>query len=269
MKRCFIFCLYITIVLTSCKQKVYFENSNPSDGCSIPFENPASNFYKAKVAEAEREYIISIPQNYKSNIPHRIIFIWHSLNQKIQNIYPTQLENLADDKTIFVYPQGLNYMGLGLGWYVSKESIDIKFFDYLYDKLTSEFCIDKSRVFSSGHSFGAIMTNSLSCFRSNKIRAHSSFSGANFFNDTECKSPANRLMGHGKLDKHLIVNYNVGLKAFNFWKLKNNCGTETIIKGYCTIYSNCSKDLTWCAYPGTHRKWENADSLTWDYFKKF
>ena len=64
-------------------------------------------------------------------------------------------------------PQGLP-LDTGLaGWDSTR---DLVFFDALYEVLTTNLCVDQSRVFSLGFSNGGGMTYGLSCGRADVVR---------------------------------------------------------------------------------------------------
>jgi len=263
----------ITIVLVlafiGCKKTANNISLSGSEGCAIEKKVATGKItIIKKIADADRKYILSIPEDYDPKTPYKLIFIWHALNQKIENLYPSKLEKISAGGAIFVYPQGLEYLSAGLGWYTNNGSIDLKFYDDLYRNITANYCIDKSQVFSYGHSFGALMSNSLACFRGDQLKAVSSVSGINYFENSSCDFNTNMIISHGKSDDHPVVNYTNGLKSLEFWKRNQQCSDDfTINEIGCQVFRRCIKNLTWCPYDGGHRKWKKADAVTWDYFR--
>ena len=75
---------------------------------------------------------------------------------------------------IFVAPHGYTD---GMPWRVS-DNKDHLFFDELLNFLKNYLCIDQSRVFVAGFSFGSMFTNSLAQVFQDKIRAVAVFSTA-------------------------------------------------------------------------------------------
>lgn len=132
----------------------------PSAGCG---KSPAlsSGTHSMTSATLDREYILSIPENYDPDAPHRLVFGMHWLGGSAEAVQGWSkwfgLKALdTTGSTIFVAPQGYTN---GSPW--RGDDRDHIFFDELYAALASDLCIDTSRVFSVGFSFGAMFTNSL------------------------------------------------------------------------------------------------------------
>jgi poly(3-hydroxybutyrate) depolymerase len=80
--------------------------------------------------------------------------------------------NLSNNSTIFVAPDGLN-----AGW-ANAGGQDVTFTDDLLKQVEADLCIDTSRVFANGFSFGAAMTYVLACVRPTVFRAVAVYSGS-------------------------------------------------------------------------------------------
>ena len=80
------------------------------------------------------------------------------------------LGDLTDGKTIFVVPQGLVSASGGAGW-ENPNNRDVNFTDDMLAAISSDLCIDTSRVFTTGFSYGAGMSIALACVRPEKFRA--------------------------------------------------------------------------------------------------
>src|SRR5690606_29308442 len=127
----------------------------PSAGCN---QTPAlsSGTHYMNSAGLDREYILSIPENYEAGTPHRLVFGMHWMNGSAEAVEGWSkwfgLKALdTENSTIFVAPQGYTN---GSPWR-GNDDRDHTFFDELYEALASDLCIDQSRVFSVGFSFGA------------------------------------------------------------------------------------------------------------------
>jgi len=79
------------------------------------------------------------------------------------------VERFGQRSAIFVYPNGSVLPDGGTGWNPSLEGGDIQFFDALYREITLRYCVDQSRVFSYGFSYGAYMSNLLGCHRGGAV----------------------------------------------------------------------------------------------------
>jgi pimeloyl-ACP methyl ester carboxylesterase len=79
----------------------------------------------------------------------------------------------ANDPAIFVAPAGSG----NTPWDFTRDSV---LFDDLLALVDANLCIDDSRVFSTGFSFGAMMTYALSITRQTKLRAVVAMAAANY-----------------------------------------------------------------------------------------
>ena len=141
-----------------------------------------------------REYIIDIPADYDPTKPYRLVFSWHqAYGSDVGNAngqYPANngpnfdaahyaffgLKRAAadaGDTAIFVAPEGIG----NLPWDYKR---DVVLFDDLLALVDANLCIDDSRVFSTGFSFGAMMSYALSITRQSKLRAVVAMAAANY-----------------------------------------------------------------------------------------
>jgi len=141
-----------------------------------------------------RDYIVDIPADYDPTHPYRLIFSWHqaygSANGNAVGQYPAfngpnfDAENYAyfglhreataaGDPAIFVAPQGIG----DFPWSYDR---DVVLFDDVLALVTTNLCIDESRVFTTGFSFGAMMSHALSLGRASKLRGAVTMAAANY-----------------------------------------------------------------------------------------
>lgn len=152
------------------------------------------------------EYIIDIPADYDPTKPYRLIFSWHqaygSANGNAVGQYPANngpnfdAENYAyfglhraaadaGDSAIFIAPQGIG----NLPWDYDR---DVVLFDEVLALVTENLCIDESRVFTTGFSFGAMMSHALSLGRADKLRGAVTMAPANY-NFTQPEDSADKI----------------------------------------------------------------------------
>ena len=72
------------------------------------------------------------------------------------------LKGASNNQAILVSPEGLDFSGNGLGW-GNTNGQDIAFLRAMLDRFKGEMCIDESRIFSTGFSFGGMMSNAVAC----------------------------------------------------------------------------------------------------------
>lgn len=166
------------IVLDSIK-----EGATGSSGCGKDLSSLKSGTYQITSAGLSREYIIDIPTSYDKNHPYRLIFGMHCYGSNMQGVKNDkyyQLKRLADStKTycIFVAPNGVISNGTAL-W--NQEVKDHQFFDDMTKLFKENLCVDTTRIFCCGFSYGAMFTNSLSLNHQDVLRAVACYAPANW-----------------------------------------------------------------------------------------
>lgn len=125
----------------------------------------------------ERTYIIDIPADYDMNTPHRLFYTSHwigSTSEAVRDQDYYFLKPLAQADgvpAIFVAPQSD-----GATW----QQKDHALFDDILAFVKENLCIDTSRVFATGFSFGGMITYSLSTNHQSDIRAAVGIAPANY-----------------------------------------------------------------------------------------
>lgn len=163
----------------------------PSAGCGKPLDVLKSGKRTIAIGGAQREFIIDIPADYKPNNPYRLFFCFHWFGGSDDSIASGQVEfgrgsgpdyayyglkrhaTLANAPAIFIAPQGNNN-----GW--GGEAADHAFFDGMLASAKNNLCIDTTRVFSTGFSFGSMFTYSLSTNHQKQLRAGVGIAPANW-----------------------------------------------------------------------------------------
>ena len=163
-------------------------------GMSVANGLPTSTRLKITSGGSSREYIIDIPADYDPTHPYRLIFSWHqaygsdtgnAIGQYPANNGPNfdaknyayfglhREATAAKQPAIFVAPGGIG----NLPWDFKRDSA---LFDDLLALIDANLCIDDSRVFTTGFSFGAMMSYSLSITRQAKLRSAVTMAAANY-----------------------------------------------------------------------------------------
>ena len=128
-----------------------------------------------------RRYRITVPPNHSPGTTTAIplVFDFHGLIEGWAGTHPlaTQFSAKANANGFaVVYPVGSNN---GVNWDVSLKETnpDLKFIDTLLTELGDTMCIDRSRVYITGLSYGAFMTSMLMCMRANTFAAAAPVAG--------------------------------------------------------------------------------------------
>lgn len=160
--------------------------TTPSEGCGrLPGQRGGPMRHRLQVAASEdpaetnqltREYYLYVPESYRPERPYSLVFSFHSCGGNGENRFPIEALQLSGDSTIVVSPTGLSPSPgcHGNGWAAPS---DLPLFDALYEAITTNYCVDLNRVFSTGHSYGGEMTNLLNCRRGELLAATASRSG--------------------------------------------------------------------------------------------
>jgi len=147
-----------------------------SDGCGKA-TTVTTGKHTITSTNQQRTYIIDIPTNYDMNKPYRLFYTSHWIGStseavRDQNYYFLKpLANAANEPAIFVAPQAD-----GATWLEKDHAL----FDDLLAYVKTNLCIDTTRVFATGFSFGGMITYSLSVNHQADIRAAVGIAPANY-----------------------------------------------------------------------------------------
>ena len=160
----------------------------------------------------------------------------------------------------------------------------MQLFDTLVDYLTSTYCIDRNRIFSTGLSAGAYFSNHLGCLRGNVLRAIAPVAGG-LVETSNCVGNVGAFIAHASNDE--LVDFTTGgIATRDFWIAKNGCSTTlapvTVSPEECVEYQGCQPDLpvVWCVHTEGHN-WPSlancldggvcfdAGPAVWTFFARF
>lgn len=222
-----------------------------------------------------RSYQLSIPASYDATQPARLVFGMHGLggNGALLRMYTdVEGESLAapgGSASVFVYPDALVLETFGAtGW----EIADAALFDAIVAELSAELCIDSSRIFSYGHSFGGYFSNALGCLRGNTLRAIGPVAGGLLGGLNSCESAMPAWLSHADDDGTVPVAQ--GIAARDKWLAENQCSatTEPAEPSPCVTYSDCQSGarVVWCeTATGGHGWPAYANPAIWEFFASF
>lgn len=224
-----------------------------------------------------REYILRVPDDYDSSHPYRLVIAYHWLSGNAEQVANGGgggstddpyygLWDLAENSTIFVAPEGLD-----AGW-ANTGDRDIALTDAILDEIENDLCIDKTRIFATGFSYGAGMSYAIACSRADVFRGVALYAGAQLSGCNGGTTPIAYFHAHGVNDSVLNISQGRGLRD-HFVEVNGctpqtpsdpagNSGTHS-----CTSYEGCSEGhpLRWCAHGGDHNPTEKdqGQSKSW------
>jgi phospholipase/carboxylesterase len=211
-----------------------------------------------------RTYFLETPDSYDGTRPLRVVFMFHWNYGSIEAIVnPPDADrntdrpfygmgDLTDDQTIFVVPQGLVNPGGGAGW-ANTENRDVAFTDDMLAAISADLCIDTSRVFTTGFSYGAGMSVALACVRPQTFRAAVVYAPAfiSGVNPAQCTTPIAFFQSHGVDDP--VLSYQTGLGVLDTFTGLNGCTAltppEPPADGHsCVSLDGCSVPTRFCNF---------------------
>lgn len=234
-----------------------------SDGCgkARTLQNGRINITSNNT---NRSYILRVPDNYNNQNAYRLIVGYHWLSGNATQVANGGnggstdtpfygLWNLAQNSTIFIAPEGLD-----AGW-ANSNGRDVAFTDAILNQVQSNLCIDKSRIFATGFSYGAGMSNAIACARANVFRGVALYAGALISGCDGGTSPIPFFAAHGISDD--VLNISQGRSVRDRFVRNNNCATQNPLEPargsgthICTSYQGCTSGhpVRWCAFDGGH-----------------
>lgn len=174
----------------------------PSAGCTKTTSVLKNGTFKLTSAGLDREYIVSLPTGYDQKKPYRVVFGMHWLGgsmNAVNNDGWFRLKKLdTQNSTIWVAPQGYTDASPWRGG----DNKDHVFFEELVKLVEAELCVDTSRIFSVGFSFGAMYSNSLAQTHQDILRGVVVYATAdyNIYFPTNTGKPLAYMGVHGSAD---------------------------------------------------------------------
>ncbi len=253
----------------------------PSAGCSktssltfgpVPNEPPngfgEGGYVTIQSAGESRGFAMRLPDDYDNNRPYWLIFgfHWNGGNSKEvdsggSNGYEMAhfgLQKLSDNGAIFVAPQGI-----GNGW-ANSGGRDLTFVDDMVKLITDNYCVDTSRLFANGFSYGGGMSYALACARADVFRGVAIYNGGVLSGCEGGNEPIAYWQMAGLTDGTLSVG--AGEPMRDRFVANNGCTAQNppqppqpppyLTDGghICTDYQGCSggHPVRWCVHQSGH-----------------
>jgi polyhydroxybutyrate depolymerase len=153
---------------------------------------------------------------------------------------------------------------------LSPESADI--LAQIPGKIAARWCIDRKRVFLTGHSDGGTMSHAISFLAGSRgVAAAIAPSAAGIrqedLRNYSCPDTMPVMVMHNSQDQ-LFPNW--GTSAANWWAACNGCNTESTHENVygCAEYDACTVGARtmYCERPGKHIDWPGMNSEILDFF---
>jgi len=228
-----------------------------------------------------RHYNITIPANYDMNKAYRVIYASHGLggngnditNEKYYGL--ENVANAANDPAIFIAPSGL-----GGAW----GEKDHPLFDDILALVKQSLCVDTSRVFVTGFSFGGMYSYSLSLNHQEDIRAAIGMGPANYniWLPPKTGEPIAWMQTTGMSDGTTPwVQGNSTTRGAKFIAIEHATNSGCTLPAdvptwksggtFCYDFEGCDAGypVKACTFDGGHGLPRNVSNLVWDFIAEF
>ncbi len=247
-----------------------------TSGCGVA-SSLTSGTHTIGVQETARSYDIDLPSNYDPTHPYRAIFAFHWPGGSADDLALVGyygLKSLANDTAILIAPDGMteSFLGIsGKSWSNTGDR-DVAFVRAVLDYVSANLCIDRGRIFATGFSVGAMMTNAVACEMADVFRAVAPMSGSFGSGCVAGNDHPIAFWGaHGRTDG--LVGVGLGREARDYFVARDHCSSRTVPAALpeCFKYESCSPGypVVWCEFSGGHRPWHDAARSLWDFLSQF
>ena len=236
-----------------------------------------------------RTYLIQVPADYDSSRPYPLVFVFHGAGGSARDSQAWGLQNApgAGSNGIFIFPNAIHFQDQGVGWDDTEGGHDLPFFDNLVRDVGAAFCVDESRIFVAGFSWGGDFAVALACHRGDVVRAVAANSTDDEFKDTAnyltyeglpCpshKRPAVRFAhAVGGDAQYPAPDFATTSRLFRYL---NACAADSTPvasstpRMTCAAFNACASDYTECAFDAAigHALPPNWARDTWEFFSHF
>ena len=254
-------------------------------------------------ANKQRRYILSVPTNYDNTKPYKLVVAYHALNSNDHSVYSEKyygLQPLSNNTTIFVAPNGQSGGNpctgtgtgeSGCGWPNTSDQ-DMQLADAVVKQVEDNFCVDTNRIFATGWSYGASMSEQTACERPLGgtqtagwgVRGIAIYAVAYLSNSTNCKAtkPVAYYATHGTCDSVLPYDSQTGCQTSSqegggvgiakTWASVDGCTWQIPPKvnsgaHICTKLAGCMSGypLEFCSFKGDHTAYPDSgqESSSW------
>jgi polyhydroxybutyrate depolymerase len=246
---------------------------DPSEGCGKA--NPQTGSANGPLMASSHQYYVKLPQGYDPDTPYKVMIMFNPTGNDINWAEGAAGYEQAAADAIRVYPMMATKAN---GW----QPNETNFFQGLYDALTSNFCIDKKRIFAGGESSGGEFAAFLGCEYGDILRGVAPGAPKN----TSWNNGQHQCKGHPVAiviwsPKDNVLSQPAGQYFTDYYADMNMCGsTSTPVEGWTDALSNCKQfddcmagsEVYFCMhndpeYSNTYHGWAHfAAEMTWEVF---
>ena len=246
----------------------------PSAGCRAATVDSGRPLERSiDVGGVRRTYILDVPETVQAGVPVPLLFDFHGFEHSGVGVWRVSRfkDFAAVERFVTVYPDGLPVTLLGRegrGWQIRTVdgNRDLAFVAALLDDLEGRYCIDRGRVYATGFSNGAFLSNLLACTWPDRFAAVAPVGGGAL--TTPC-TPARAvpvLIHHGRNDQLIPPEH--ARAARDAWRTIDGCGAP--VTDGCEWARGCrdGAEVGYCEDDGGHHWPEAATARIWEFFRR-
>lgn len=225
------------------------------------------------VGGTTRRYLVDAPAG-AGDRPLPVVLAFHGFRHSAAGLRAGIgfAERAARGELIAVHADGRDDVHLldavGRGWDTAPgEAHDTAFVAALLDALERERCVDRRRIYATGFSNGAFLSNLLGCTLGTRLAAVAAVAGARALDGCATQTPMPILFFHGTADG--IVPPRLTAAAAAWWRRTNRCAeTEPVgASDGCARAAGCTADVVVCTGSQGHTWPGDASARIWDFFR--
>ena len=209
-------------------------------------------------------YMVKTPVNYNATMAHPLLMVYA----------PAQTNRYESEDFVHL-TQEATTAGFIVA-YADHRTMTPKTIEELAEipgLIEQKWCIDKKRIFLTGHSDGGTAAMAIAFINGTKhIPAAIAPSAAGIRGEDlkvyQCPNPLPVMIVHSSQDRHFP---GYGKEAIQWWAACNGCDTAGLVKDAdgCVTYKGCTNNVTtrYCEGTGTHSEWSGKNKAIIDFFR--
>jgi len=208
-------------------------------------------------------YMVKTPVNYNSTIAHPLLMV-----------YAPAGTSRYESETFMPLTQEATTAGFIVA-YANNRRLSPKAIEELAEipgLIEKKWCIDKKRIFLTGHSDGGTIAMGIAFLKGTRhiptaiAPSAMGIRGENL-KEQSCPNPLPVMIMHSNRDS-LFPGY--GKEAIHWWAACNGCETANPVQDAdgCVSYKGCKNNVTtrYCEGTGTHREWPGNNKAIIEFF---